>query len=757
MYSEKQKEIFQQFYEECKAKGFNPTKSEADKQRALLLAKENVDLVKIFGAELDRRCLEAYRMGKEYLEAKEAAEKKAAEEAKIAAQRKLDERAAALERELSEKRGRDKRLFFYQKSTEEQQAELKAADNSYSNLARIWDSMNKMEMQKESSWGTQGGIAAGITGSTAVGAVVAADVMSKNAAILANNEAIKDRNFKQLQPLLDEALARSRAARDNMKEIQEKADKVKLHLTEDRPVEDLMNILSFGAPQITFTKGRTMLLQVAVSTNAEYQITGNVPAVIDGSFAAEIYAGKQRIGRAYLNLPRHGMEKTATLKGHCLEAKPDTEYTVCIIPVALWLIEKYGETPIHYRVSYGRNAANCTYEITDLDHLVPSYQAKHSWTPISRQNITWQQRCAEIKDEEARKAEEARQKAEQERIAAAERKAKNKKMAIIAGAVAVVGIVATVVMTQVVIPGSRYKNAKALMVAGNYGEAIAAFEALGDYKDSADMIADATVAYAETLVEADKLDEALEVLGSGAEEFFKSHPDLSYSVATKAADDGDWLRARQYFERCSNYQDASQYAAYVVGREALEEEHYDEAIQNFEKIDDMNFLDTRGQLGNAYYLRVTSGDYPLSDAIAQLEKAIEIAPDAEFVQDAKNLLDILKKLDAIKGTYVCYKSERYHYTRPDDKDTVLSNIGDTTEVDFVLSRGDAYMHTRGDLYALRKFDCAVPLSVVSGELPYVISEYISGKGTYSFSFSGTEAFFTASEGPDTHEYSFRKS
>ena len=40
-------------------------------------------------------------------------------------------------------------------------------------------------------------------------------------------------------------------------------------------------------------------------------------------------------------------------------------------------------------------------------------------------------------------------------------------------------------MNTVVIPGQNYAKAEALLAAGEYEEAIAAFEALGDYKDSA--------------------------------------------------------------------------------------------------------------------------------------------------------------------------------------------------------------------------------------------------------------------------------
>lgn len=78
---------------------------------------------------------------------------------------------------------------------------------------------------------------------------------------------------------------------------------------------------------------------------------------------------------------------------------------------------------------------------------------------------------------------------ERQRVLAAkrekERKTRNTRLGILAGIAAVVVIAVIVVMNTVVIPGQNYAKAEALLAAGEYEEAIAAFEALGDYKDSA--------------------------------------------------------------------------------------------------------------------------------------------------------------------------------------------------------------------------------------------------------------------------------
>ena len=64
------------------------------------------------------------------------------------------------------------------------------------------------------------------------------------------------------------------------------------------------------------------------------------------------------------------------------------------------------------------------------------------------------------------------------------RKAKARKIGIIAATAAIVVIAASILVTQVIVPSLNYNKAVSLMEDGKYYEAIAAFEALGDYKDA---------------------------------------------------------------------------------------------------------------------------------------------------------------------------------------------------------------------------------------------------------------------------------
>lgn len=90
--------------------------------------------------------------------------------------------------------------------------------------------------------------------------------------------------------------------------------------------------------------------------------------------------------------------------------------------------------------------------------------------------------------------EQARQDAEKQRKLEAwekERKAlaaKKKRIGIISGSAAAVVLAVIILLTQVIIPNSKYNDAVALMENGQYEEAIAAFTAADGYKDSAAQI-----------------------------------------------------------------------------------------------------------------------------------------------------------------------------------------------------------------------------------------------------------------------------
>jgi len=126
--------------------------------------------------------------------------------------------------------------------------------------------------------------------------------------------------------------------------------------------------------------------------------------------------------------------------------------------------------------------------------------------------------------EEARKAEADRQR---------KAKAAEKKIAIVAGiATAVIALV--LVIVNVIIPAVNYSKAEKLLAAGDYGNAIAAFAALGDYKDAAERIPQTE----DAKIEAQKAQ--------------------NYADAELLLDSGDYDGAAEVFEALGGYKDAAE-------------------------------------------------------------------------------------------------------------------------------------------------------------------------------------------------------
>ena len=151
---------------------------------------------------------------------------------------------------------------------------------------------------------------------------------------------------------------------------------------------------------------------------------------------------------------------------------------------------------------------------------------------------------------------------EEQRIAdelAEEKRRKTVKKAGMIAAVAVVVIVCLLIK-PVIIPAVRYRAAVSLENEGNYDEAISAFEALGDYRDSAEQIL--ACRYGAALAFADKgnYTEAIaefETLGDyqdSAEQIWACR----YNDALALADEGNYAEAIVEFKALGDYQDSKQ-------------------------------------------------------------------------------------------------------------------------------------------------------------------------------------------------------
>lgn len=171
-----------------------------------------------------------------------------------------------------------------------------------------------------------------------------------------------------------------------------------------------------------------------------------------------------------------------------------------------------------------------------------------------------------------RKIEEIKIAEEKDRIAAEAQKKKNKKIAAIVTPIAVIIVAVVVVFVTVIQPKNEYNAAVALMEEGKYEEAITAFEAMGDYKDSAEQIVNCENGIAEreyqsavALMEEGRYEEAItafKTMGGykdskeNIENCKNGIKENEYQYAISLIESGKYVEAITAFEDLDNYKDS---------------------------------------------------------------------------------------------------------------------------------------------------------------------------------------------------------
>ncbi len=207
---------------------------------------------------------------------------------------------------------------------------------------------------------------------------------------------------------------------------------------------------------------------------------------------------------------------------------------------------------------YNEAMANMKKEyLTCYEEALESLKSIPSWRDASEQAQICEKAIEEIKKEEE------------------ERKKKNKKIAKIAIPIVCVCIALVVLLIEVIIPNGKYKDALVLYEAGEYAEAIAAFEELGDYKDSATMLERAQEGKSES-----DYQEALDLIAKGesvkAYEILSSLDGYKDSAARKngirldyekakikAAEVGDVVTFGRY-EQDNNFENGDENVEWIV-------------------------------------------------------------------------------------------------------------------------------------------------------------------------------------------------
>ena len=190
-----------------------------------------------------------------------------------------------------------------------------------------------------------------------------------------------------------------------------------------------------------------------------------------------------------------------------------------------------------------------------------------------------------------------------------------------------------------------YKKAKSLLEQGDFTAAAEAFEALGDYQDSADQLTEC------------RYQLALAAMGqgdyAGAAEAFMALNDYQdsadqltecrYQLALAAMGQGDYAGAAEAFEALNDYQDSPNQLTecrYQLALAAMDSGDYAEAKKAFEALD--NYKDSIDQITECHYQlaseALAQGDY--SGAITSFEALGEYKDSAEKISEAEHLQDL---------------------------------------------------------------------------------------------------------------------
>lgn len=158
--------------------------------------------------------------------------------------------------------------------------------------------------------------------------------------------------------------------------------------------------------------------------------------------------------------------------------------------------------------------------IESYERAINLFATIPGWRDADEQARTCEQRIKRLTAvAEAARLEAERREAEERIEAERQRKIRereaariarrNKKIAIITASIVCVAIAFVIVLNKVIIPNGKYNDAVALMDAGQYEEAIVAFEAMDGYKESTEQITECKYLSAVALMDAGQYEKAI--------------------------------------------------------------------------------------------------------------------------------------------------------------------------------------------------------------------------------------------------------
>jgi tetratricopeptide (TPR) repeat protein len=287
--------------------------------------------------------------------------------------------------------------------------------------------------------------------------------------------------------------------------------------------------------------------------------------------------------------------------------------------------------------------------IKAYEHAIAMFKSLDGFMDSNQRIEQCQAKIVQLKEQEelARKKEEKRRaekqkRKEHRREVAGEVSKKSLKAAVIVVPIVVLAIFLTVLFT-VMIPGNKYDSAMALKNEGKYEEAIAAFEALGDFRDSAEQIS-----LCQTAIKDGQYQSAIDLMSQGQYEqaiaileSLGGHKDSTeqinlcriaildreYAIALNLLQQGKYDKAIAAFEALNGHKDsqakinecyAAKDRAYEAAIALIQKSKYDEAIAALEalKNGDAFYKDSEKIIRLIHYIKsiktVLSGIYRIA-------------------------------------------------------------------------------------------------------------------------------------------------
>ena len=319
---------------------------------------------------------------------------------------------------------------------------------------------------------------------------------------------------------------------------------------------------------------------------------------------------------------------------------------------------------------------------SELFHGIEEYKEAAQYSKeCEEQSANLEKQLKERKEQQQLKAEQAEKEAK--------RAAKRKKIiAAVCTGLIVAGGIGYYTATNIIIPNNHYNQAVSLLEDDDYDAAIKSFEALGDYKDSADMIHEVYYQEAMDLMDAGEYEEASSIFGNitgykdsddKVMECANAVKEQNYQAALALLDEDKYEEAKKAFGDLRGYKDSKDKIEdcqnglneqeYEKAAGLMKSGNYEEAQGLLENIED--FRDSSDLIKECKYQKAATmmkdGDYEnaakifeklgdYSDSKDQLkeitqiqdyDEAIDYLADVETTDDYTEKIELLKKADQI--------------------------------------------------------------------------------------------------------------